>query len=119
MPAFINQNFDLGENWLILLTCHEDAAGFKPMDLSDATVTFRMKRPKGGDLVVDSSTDSITILDPPTAGRCLINVAPADQTGTSPGSFPYTVRADSPTLPLVSDQLAGDVAVRGTPFPAP
>jgi hypothetical protein len=110
MPARNNLAFDLGEDWLIALTCHQ-ADGVTPIDLTGATVTMAVSGTTG-------FAPTITPQAPLTAGLVNIRVTSAQQAAAgivASGSLSYTIRvllADG----SVSDQTAGLLQIRKTEF---
>jgi hypothetical protein len=105
-------SFVLGETWVIDFALN-DADG-EDLDLSGATVAFRLSRNKVLALSLTSSSEDISV-DSPADGNGTITVEPADQAGIVPAVYEYEVRA---TLQDGSKttQAYGSVEVRRTLF---
>lgn len=119
MAAHEDLAFDLGEDWQIALTCHDDPAGLVPMDLTGATVAFMMTRPGLTPIEADNGAlGGVTLGDPPANGLAVIVISPGKQAGVAAGFYTYTVRVTKADG-TISDQAYGEITVRGTDFPPP
>ena len=101
MPVMTDLQFDLGEDWLIDLTCL-DSDGIA-LDVSGATAVI---------YVGPSSTPAAEITGTPGSNGKVSFVLPgADQTDVRPGKYPWTARI---TLAggSITDQAAGTLTVR-------
>jgi hypothetical protein len=110
MPAKNDLTFDLGEDWVINLTCHQ-ADAVTPLDITGATLTMAISG-------VTGFAPSVTVTDGPN-GKVTIRATPAQQNAAAAlaggGLFGYTIRATL-TNGLVSDQSAGVLRVRKPEF---
>lgn len=109
-----DHTFDLGEHWLIGITCHKDPAATQVMDISGSgDVALGV-----AGLVINKASGGVVVTDGPN-GVAQITVSPTAQHGLVPGAYPYTIRATAADG-TVLDQAYGIITIRATPeFPAP
>lgn len=109
MGARRDWTFDIGEDWSLELACFE-ADGVTPLDLTGATVHFRVGLP-------DASTKDAAgaVQSPAAAGVVFLILEGSDTAAIPVGRCSYTVRA---TLQdgRISDQLFGFITARATEF---
>lgn len=108
-----DHTFDLGEHWIIQITCHKDPAGAQILDISGA-----------GDValgvagLVFNKASGNTVIPVGTDGVATITVPPASQSALPLGAHFYTIRATGADGSIV-DQALGMITIQGTPFAAP
>lgn len=101
--------FDLGEDWVVALTCHQ-ADGVTLLDLTGATVTWAISGILG-------FSPTIAVSGAPASGVVNLRATPAQQTaaGILAGSYTYTMRAVLADG-TKTDQSAGLLTIRQTEF---
>lgn len=107
MTTRADLTFDLGEDWVISITCNM-ADGVTVLDLTGAAIALVVGTFAAPVL---TSTGSISA---PTAGRALFRVSPAQQSSApiAAGVYQYTIRATLSDGTL-SDQAYGVLKIRG------
>lgn len=117
MAAREDNTFDLGEDWIITITCHSDEAGTVVMDLTNGNVAFAMGKPGSAAVLSLDKSSGVTITDA-VNGVAKITVTPTMQSALTDTFYTYTIRATEADG-SVSDQAYGLITVRGTEFPHP
>lgn len=112
MATESNLSVTLGATWEINFS-FDDAAG-NDLDLTGATVKFRVKR--RGVLVLNLATPASEIgVNSPSGGNGVITITPADQAGLVPAVYEYEVRAILADL-RVTTQAFGALTLAKTLF---
>ena len=107
MTTRADLSFDLGEDWIVNITCNL-ADGLTILDLTSASIEM---------IVGTFSTPLITAvgtISAPTTGKAIFHITPAQQTSAaiSAGPYQYTIRATLSDGTL-SDQAYGVLKIRG------
>lgn len=97
--------FDLGEDWVITLSCNQ-ADGVTPLDLTGAAATLYI-----GTVAAPLYSAAGALGSPTTAGKVTFHITPAQQAPLTPGSVPYTIRVTLSDT-SISDQAYGTLKIR-------
>jgi len=118
MSAEANVCWKVGETWRIDATMHDSLNA--PLDLTGATVFWRLTNSRGVILQTLSIGSGIVLVNGGIDGECIITTTPAMQSsmGIVPGVYPHEAQVILPDG-TYTDQFAGFIQASSSLFPLP